>query len=538
MESRVARRGLKGTMNSGSPRIPGPADVRRAFARRYLADYVEATSRLTLHRWQRENLCPRLDELGKGRGKRFVIGAPPQYGKSILLTKRLPAKLLGNDPLLRIGITAYNVTHATRLAKATRHALLSDEHRRIFPDPDGWLPNPSAAEEYSTFARKRLNEAQPSVAAYGLNSGFTGNGVDVLLVDDPYASPDDAFSATVNESTWRWWDELAAPRLNEGTDVVCMFHRYHPTDLAGRLLATGEWEYLRFPAVADDAGDDPTRAWREPGELLSPIRSRAFVEAQRRKNPRVFAAQFQQAPRDEAGALFTREMFEVVPTRPRLGLWMRAVDPAGAVKQENDETATALCGIDADGSLVIADVTAWKRPWPQTRDGVWEGGRPYEPGATCVKDGLVQIVRRDRDFVEAAAEADLDGREATYLVGFAKKGMGLPMVDDLAQNPLVAHVPLYPVEEGRADKKQKGGGWGGKGFVGPIPPGGGPWDERFLGVLLAFRGDGTTDDDAIDAVSVAMILLRMVRGDLLEPTKRPTPGSHEYYDALAAANGD
>ena len=519
-------------------RLPGPSELRRAAARRHLADYVEATSRLTLHRWQREALCPRLDELGKGRGKRYVVGAPPQYGKSILLTKRLPAKLLGNDPLLRIGITAYNATHATRLTKATRHALLSPEHRRIFPDPEGWIPTSCAAEEYSTFARQRLNEAQPSVAAYGLNSGFTGNGVDVLLVDDPYGSPDDAFSHAINEATWRWWDELAAPRLNEGTDVVCMFHRYHPTDLAGRLLATGEWESLRFPAVADDAGDDPTRAWREVGDLLSPIRSREFVEAQRRKNPRVFAAQFQQAPRDEAGALFTQGMFETVAARPKVGLWIRAVDPAGAVREENDETATALCGIDADGSLVIADVTRWKRPWPQTRDGVWEGGRPYEAGARCVSDGLVQIVRRDRDWIEAEGEASPEGREPTYLVGFAKKGMGLPMVDDLAQNPLVAHVPLYPVEEGRADKKQKASVWAAKGYVRPIRLVAGPWNEAFIGLCLAFRGDGTTDDDPIDAVSVAMILLRSVRGEHVEQAKRPAPGSPEYDDALARANAD
>ena len=514
------------------------SDVDRALARRNLADYVEATSRLTLHRWQREDLCPRLDELGKRRGKRYIIGAPPQVGKSILLTKRLPAKLLGNDPLLRIGITAYNVTHATRLSKASRNALWSDEHRRIFPDPAGWVPNPCMAEEYSTYASARLNEAQPSVAAYGLNSGFTGNGVDVLLIDDPYASPDDAYSQAINESVWRWWDELAAPRLNDETDVVAMFHRYHPTDLAGRLLATGDWEYLRFPMVADDdpEGTDPTRGWREADELLSPIRSREFVEARKAANPRVFASQFQQTPQDEAGALFTRAMFEIVGARPPLDLWMRSVDPAGAVKEENDQTATALCGIDSDGSLVIGEVTAWRRPWPQTRDGVWQGGRPYEAGALCTEDGLVQIIHRDREWVDEQARDNVYAREATYLVGFAKKGMGLPMVDDLSQNPLVAHVPLYPVEEGRADKKQRASVWASRAYLRPIRLVAGPWTESFIATCLAFRGDGTTPDDVVDAVSIAMILLRMYRGQELEPTRRPEAGSPAYYDALIAAN--
>jgi len=521
---------------------PTPEEVLAGAARRELAAYVEATTSLTLHRWQREALCPKLDLLGQGLGKRYIVGAPPQVGKSILLTKRMPAQKLGQNPLLRIGITAYNITHATRLARSSRNALWSAEHRRIFPHADGRIARPCAAEEYSTAARLGLNDAQPSIAAYGLNSGFTGNGVDVLLVDDPYASPDDAFSEAINGGVWRWWDELAAPRLNDRTDVVCMFHRYHKNDLAGRLLATGEWEYLRFPMVADDGGDDPTRAWREVGELLSPIRSQAFVDAQRRKNPSVFAAQFQQSPRDKEGALFRREMFEIVDKRPALDLWMRAIDPASSVKQTNDRTATALVGVDADNSLVIADVTGWRRTWPETRDGRWEGGRPYEkdawgePLSVCVEDGLVQVMRKDLDLIEAEATANLFSRRATYLVGFAKKGMGLPMVQDLATNELVAHVPLYPVEEGTADKLQKASAWASRGYLRPIRLVRSPWNEAFIGLCLDFRGDGTTPDDEVDAVSIAMILLRLFRGNELEREKRPQPGSLEYHERLVALN--
>ncbi|WP_230687892.1 hypothetical protein, partial [Streptococcus pneumoniae] len=76
-------------------------------------------------------------------------------------------------------------------------------------------------------------------------TGFVGQGVDTLIIDDPYASPQDAYSAAVRLSVDTFWDAGASVRLNPDTNVVVMFHRYHEEDIAGYLMAKGGWEVIR-----------------------------------------------------------------------------------------------------------------------------------------------------------------------------------------------------------------------------------------------------------------------------------------------------
>ena len=104
-----------------------------------------------------------------------------------------------------------------------------------------------------------------------------------LLVDDPYKAAEEAASLTINEKVWRWWSQTASVRIDPDANVIVMFHRYHNDDFAGRLLEERlpngkHWEYLRFPAIADENldGSDPTG--RKEGELLSPMRPRKTEE--------------------------------------------------------------------------------------------------------------------------------------------------------------------------------------------------------------------------------------------------------------------
>lgn len=185
-------------------------------------------------------LCPLLETLTKETGIRQLVHAPPQFGKSICTSKRFPAWALGRNPLTRIVIAGYNENHAiTQFAEPVRDLMLGELYREIFPNPECRIVNPAAANSFSTVARDRLKDGQDSVTAVGLLSGFTGKGVgpgDILIIDDPYASPDAAFSKVINERVWRWWTDLVKPRVHPLANVLVMFHRYHPDDLAGRLL--------------------------------------------------------------------------------------------------------------------------------------------------------------------------------------------------------------------------------------------------------------------------------------------------------------
>jgi predicted phage terminase large subunit-like protein len=324
--------------------------------------FARSTVAFSLHAWQERFLCPLIERLAHERGVRALIHAPPQYGKSIWVGQRAPAWLLGVDPLHRIGLACYNETHAEGFGQVVKSLMLAPEYADAFPDPRSRIRKEAAAGEFFTAARQALSDAQPSFKAMGLQSGFTGRGVDTLIIDDPYRSAEDARSELINEKVWRFWKDTAGVRIGEAANVVVMFHRYSEDDLAGRLLASGGWEYYRFPAVADgnEDGSDPTG--REFGELLSPMRSAEWLEAQERTNPLTYLGQFQGRPTSAEGLFFQVGKLEIVDAVPAGLPRVRYWDKAGAQPGKGDWTAGVRMSRAEPGFFYVEDVE--RGQWP------------------------------------------------------------------------------------------------------------------------------------------------------------------------------
>lgn len=324
-----------------------------------LGEFVELTTSLTLDPWQ-WNLCRRLERLREERGQRLLIHAPPQAGKSIILSQRFPIWLLGLLPELRIKIACYNIEHATRFTHIGRDMMQSELYETLFPQADRRLERTPSQEEFSTQARLKRQDAQPSLKALGLKTAFVGQGADVLILDDPYASPHEAMSAVIREAVWMFWEESAKVRLTPEANVVVMFHRYHMDDLAGRLMREeglksegGAWELLRYSAIADGEGDDPLN--RAVGERLSPrITDDWLAEMQRRSH--VWLGQFQGRPIERNGTLFFVDQLQIVERAPEGLNACRAWDQA-ATEGGGDYTAgVKMMGPDAEGFFYVVDV--------------------------------------------------------------------------------------------------------------------------------------------------------------------------------------
>lgn len=326
------------------------------------AIFARSTVAFALHDWQERFLCPLIERLAHERGVRALVHAPPQYGKSWLLAQRAPAWLLGVDPKHRVGLACYNETHAEGFGQVVKALMLSPEFAEAFPDPAVRIRKDAPAGAFFTAARERLADAQPSFKAMGLQSGFTGRGVDTLIIDDPYKSAEEARSEIINEKVWRFWKDTAGVRVGEAANVVVMFHRYAENDLAGRLLEEGGWEYYRFPAVADanEDGSDPTG--REPRELLSPMRSVEWLEAQERTNPLTYLGQFQGRPTSPEGLMFQVGKLEIVDAAPAGLRKVRYWDKAGAAPGKGDWTAGVKMSRQEPGFFYVEHVE--RGQWP------------------------------------------------------------------------------------------------------------------------------------------------------------------------------
>jgi predicted phage terminase large subunit-like protein len=336
--------------------------VRGELCRRYLSSFVERTTRHKLDGWQL-HLCGVLEGLAETTGRRLLIAAPPQFGKSIIVSQRFPAWLLARKPEHRVKLACYNITHATKFARIVRDLMQSVEYRAMFPDPALRVPALTSAEEWSTAARLSLRDSQPSFKALGLATGFVGQGADTLIIDDPYADPKDAYSKIVNAGVHGFWSDTAKPRLNEETNVVVMFHRYTEIDLAGWLMEQepGEWELLRYAAVADgdyahpESGNVyPDPMGREEGEYLSARFSPEWY-AKQAENSFVWLSQFQGRPTAKEGAFFKVGMLDIVDAVPASVRWCRGWDLA-ATAGGGDWTAAVRLGVDPEGFWWVKDV--------------------------------------------------------------------------------------------------------------------------------------------------------------------------------------
>jgi predicted phage terminase large subunit-like protein len=395
------------------------------------------------------------------------VHAPPQHGKSILISQRFPAWLLGIKPTERIRLACYNITHATRFSRITLQLMQDGRYRRIFPREASHVPANTSGEEWSTAARRSLADAQPSMKALGLVTGFVGQGADTLIIDDPYASPQDAASEAIRESVWMFWNESARVRLSEDANVVVMFHRYREDDLAGRLWATGEWEMLRYSARADNDPEFPADPMeREFGEKLSPRFSEEYYHEQEAQGF-VWLSQFQGAPVAKDGEFFKTSEFEILPAVPApLGRKVRAWDLA-ATANGGDWTVGVKMASRGDGRYVILDV----------KRGRWS---PEE---------------RDKEIRQTAA---LDGPTVTQRFpqdpGQAGKSQTISLAKLCPRSPL-KFVPPTGAKEVRA------GSYAGQVNVGNVALVEGDWNTPFIAVHRLFPR-GSTDDD-VDAAADA-----------------------------------
>jgi len=239
-----------------------------------------------------ELIGEKLDGVLAGEITRLQISMPPRHGKSLMASVLFAAFWLANNPDKQIIHISYASSLSNEFSRQIRAIIRDDSmYRRLFPhmalDPD----------------RSRLDDWKTpqggGFKSVGVQGGITGHGADLMLIDDPVKEGDEQ-SPTVLENIYTWYLSAARTRLHPGAAVVIIMTRWHPLDLAGRLLdlakkdaQADQWETLVLSALAEE--DDPLG--REEGEALWAERvSRNELLAVQRLSERYFAALYQQRP--------------------------------------------------------------------------------------------------------------------------------------------------------------------------------------------------------------------------------------------------
>ena len=284
--------------------------LKRREARRQLAAYITYTNPKYKQSGFSAAVCAALDlfldDVQAGRRPILVLQAPPQHGKSEIVSRKLPAYILGRFPDWRVGGASYSDELANAMAQDVRRNLADDRHRKLFPQP----------AEKRRYDVNRIGEftAPGGSGGYlgvGVGAGLTGRPLDIGIIDDPVKNEKEALSPTVKEGHWNWYQSVFTTRLSENSGQIIMATSWAEDDLPGRVMSHFKGDprltVLRFPAInmRGEVGYNPQLP---EGPLVPELHSLAKLqETKGLLSDYWWAALYQQNPRPLGGNVFKED---------------------------------------------------------------------------------------------------------------------------------------------------------------------------------------------------------------------------------------
>jgi len=285
-----------------------------------------------------------LDRLAHGSTSRLLLLLPPGSAKSTYASLLFPAWWMANNPTGAVIAASHTASLADHFGRGVRSLLA--EH----------APRLGVSMRQDARAAGRFMTSQGGeYFAVGVRGAVTGRRADLALIDDPVRSMAEAETPRAREQLWSWFRSELVTRLKPNGRILLVMARWHPDDLAGRLIEQGGWSVLQLPALADEG--DPLG--RVPGAALWPEWEdrTALLAKQSVLGERHFAALFQQAPVLNTGQFFDTAHIPVVDRAPA-GTSVRAWDLAGSsdISRNPDWTVGLRLLRDEAGRFVVEDI--------------------------------------------------------------------------------------------------------------------------------------------------------------------------------------
>lgn len=278
-------------------------------------------------------------------------------------TRRLPAFILGLDPDRRIAMVSYSSPKARKFNREVQRIIDTQEYHEIFPDTclngsnittvaGGWLRNADECE---------IVDHRGGFKTVGVGGPLTGDPVDTLIMDDIYKDAKSAWSPTVRDSIDDWYDTVAETRLHNDSQQLIVFTRWHPDDLAGRLLRDqgvysdenpDGWVVVIYQAIK--IGGPTEYDNRQDGEPLWPERHNLHkLQLIKERNPHVFESLYQQDPKPLQGLMYEQgfKEYEILPATRRK-VRKNYTDTA----DEGKDYLCSICYIETEIGNFVTDV--------------------------------------------------------------------------------------------------------------------------------------------------------------------------------------
>ena len=321
---------------------------RREAARSNLLRFTEWTT----PRWTpgpiHDQICEAFELVVEGKVDRLMLLCPPQHGKSTIASKRAPAYFLGRKPHWEVICASATKPLAEEFGGAVRNCIASEPYRTLFPSVD-------LAED--TNAKGRWATTQGGgYYAVGVGSALMGRGGELGIIDDPFATWEDAQSALEQQRVWQWYTGTFYNRIRPDSGAIIVIqHRMHVADLVGRLLDAeknggDKWHVVKLAADPDNP------PWPQRYHRLALERLKMNTES------RQWNALYMQEPVPAGGGEFKRDWIEWYNEAPtdvahNCNRYI-LIDPASGRRKDkdNDFTSMWVIGCAEDRNYYVLDL--------------------------------------------------------------------------------------------------------------------------------------------------------------------------------------
>ena len=384
-----------------------------------------------------------LECLFDSRQRFLSISMPPRHGKSFYCSVFLAAWFLGMNPEKRVILITYSEDFAAKWGRTVRD-ILTKHGKELFGI------NVSKAATSST--DWYIENTTGGMLAVGIGGGITGQGGDLVIIDDLIKNQEEARSTARKEGHAAEYAGSIRTRLEPGGTMVYIGTRWAPDDLPGVFREPSEfgdqWEFLDFPALAEvpRLWDEEQGQWedvlgRREGEALWPDRWDQETLTQIRHTlvdsgqALTWYALYQQDPRLSEDAAFPEDKWGLYPSweaeqikRECIRL-VRSWDLASS-KNKGDYTVGALMGLHSSKRVYIFDVIRMRE------------------GPTDVEATVINTAELDGHSVKVIIEQERSGSGNTVVAHYKRELLAFEVEGIPPEGKKEERISIYAAKQG------------------------------------------------------------------------------------------
>jgi len=331
-------------------------DVRKHYWRYVEITHIQGENKHWIPSKYHKYMCNKVQEFIERPSTKpyeiLIIECPVQTGKSMTITQTLPSWYLGMYPDNRVLEISYNSDFAEEFSKKNREKVLN------YGD---WLFDIRLSSKNKKQSEIRLDGHRGEMNAFGILSGITGRTGELILIDDPFKTREEAYSENHREKVWGEWQTSVKTRTHPGSKIILVMSRWHEDDLAGRIMKyESDWEEVRIPCEADSEDDV---LGREIGDAICPEigkdnawKDKFKADYVRSEGLSTWNAMFQGKPSSEKGNIVNRAWWQYYEDLPQVELMIMSADCTFKDTKRSDFVAIQCWGKSGSNLYLIDSI--------------------------------------------------------------------------------------------------------------------------------------------------------------------------------------